>query len=180
MSTENLKQNIPSKKIFLIGFMGCGKSKLGKAVATKLELPFLDLDDLVEIKSLMSIPELFAAFGEQGFREREKKTLQEATIANDAIIATGGGAPCFFDNMEWMNKNGITVFIDTPVQILADRLINARVERPLVKGKSFEELIDFIETKLVERRPFYNQAQVILKGVDLTAEDLIEALGNQV
>jgi shikimate kinase len=126
----------------------------------------------------MSIPELFAAFGEQGFRELENQTLQEAAIANDAIIATGGGAPCFFDNMEWMNKNGITVFIDTPVKVLADRLINARVERPLVKGKSYEELIAFIETKLEERRPFYNQAQIILKGVDLSADDLIEALGS--
>nr|WP_294894634.1 shikimate kinase [uncultured Pedobacter sp.] len=178
MSAEIVNSNILSKKIFLIGFMGCGKSKLGKAVANKLELPFLDLDDLVETKNQMSIPELFAAFGEQGFREREKQTLQEAAIANDAIIATGGGAPCFFDNMEWMNKNGITVFIDTPVKVLADRLINARVERPLVKGKSYEELIAFIETKLEERRPFYNQAQIILKGVDLSADDLIEALGS--
>lgn len=176
MLADLKSDKIPSKKIFLIGFMGCGKSKLGKSVAAKLELPFLDLDDLVEAKNQMSIPELFAAFGEQGFREREKQTLQEAAIANDAIIATGGGAPCFFDNMEWMNNNGITVFIDTPVKVLADRLINARVERPLVKGKSYEELIDFIETKLVERRPFYSQAKLVLKGVDLNANDLIEAL----
>ena len=176
--TESSTQNIPSNKIFLIGFMGCGKSKLGKALANKLERLFLDLDDLVEAKNQMSIPEIFAAFGEQGFREREKQTLQEAAIANDAIIATGGGAPCFFDNMEWMNKNGITVFIDTPVKVLADRLINARVERPLLKGKSYEELIAFIEEKLEERRPFYNQAQIILKGVDLSAENLVEALAN--
>lgn len=176
MSTENLKQNFPAKKVFLIGFMGCGKSKIGKALATKLDLPFLDLDDLVEAKNQMSIPELFAAFGEQGFRELEKQTLQEAAIANDAIIATGGGAPCFFDNMEWMNKNGITVFIDTPVKVLADRLINARVERPLLKGKSYEELMVFIDAKLEERRPFYNQAQIILKGVDLNADELIEVL----
>ncbi|HEX7366850.1 MAG TPA: shikimate kinase [Pelobium sp.] len=176
MSAETLQSNIPNKKIFLIGFMGCGKSKLGKAVASKLQLPFLDLDDLVEAKNQMSIPEMFSAFGEQGFRELEKQTLQEAAIANDAIIATGGGAPCFFDNMEWMNNNGLTIFIDTPVKVLADRLINARVERPLVKGKSYEELVDFIEMKLQERRPFYKQAQIILKGVDLSADDLIEAL----
>ncbi len=176
MSAENPNHNISAKKIFLIGFMGCGKSKLGKAVANKLELPFLDLDDLIEAKNQMSIPELFAAFGEDGFREREKQTLQEGAIASNALIATGGGAPCFFDNMEWMNKNGVTVFIDTPVKVLADRLINARVERPLVKGKSYEELIGFIEAKLEERRPFYSQAQVILKGVDLNADDLIEGL----
>ncbi|MFC5282305.1 shikimate kinase [Pedobacter alpinus] len=176
MSTALENNTILSKKIFLIGFMGCGKSKLGKSIASKLDLPFLDLDDLVEAKNQMSIPELFAAFGENGFREREKQTLQEAAIANDAIIATGGGAPCFFDNMEWMNNNGITVFIDTPIKVLADRLINARVERPLIKGKSFDELLTFIEAKLTERRPFYNQAKIMLRGVDLSADDLIEAL----
>lgn len=175
MSTAFPENNNP-QKIFLIGFMGCGKSKLGKSVASKLDLPFLDLDDLVETKNQMTIPEIFAAFGENGFREREKQTLQEAAIANNAIIATGGGAPCFFDNMEWMNKNGITVFIDSPVKVLADRLINARVERPLVKGKSYEELIAFIEAKLLERRPFYSQAKIVLKGLDLSADDLIEAL----
>jgi shikimate kinase len=165
-----------NKKIFLIGFMGCGKSKLGKSLAAKTERPFLDLDDLVEIKYEMSIPELFAAFGESGFRERERDVLQFAAIDNQAIIATGGGAPCFFDNMEWMNNNGLTVFIDTPVKVLADRLINARVERPLVKGKNFAELIEFIDSKLKERRPFYEQAQLILRGVNLTAEMLLKEI----
>jgi shikimate kinase len=165
-----------SNKIFLIGFMGCGKSKLGKSVASKLDLPFIDLDDMVEAQTQQSIPELFASLGEQGFREKEKETLQNSAIASNAIIATGGGAPCFFDNMEWMNNNGITVFIDTPVKVIADRLINARVERPLVKGKSFEELIEFIGSKLQERRPFYSQAKITLTGVDLSPDDLIESL----
>lgn len=167
-----------NQRIFLIGFMGCGKSKLGKSAANKLNRPFIDLDDLVEITYQMTIPQLFAAFGEQGFREREKSVLQNATLAQDAIIATGGGAPCFFDNMEWMNQNGITVFIDSPVKVLADRLINARVERPLVKGKSMEELIQFIDDKLKERRPFYEQAKITLKGVDLNVDLLLEAIAN--
>ena len=163
-------------KIFLIGFMGCGKSKLGKGLSIKINKPFIDLDDMIEAKYQMSIPELFATYGENGFREREKEVLQNSAIANDAIVATGGGAPCFFDNMEWMNKNGLTVFIDSPVKVLADRLINARVERPLVKGKSHEELMEFIDLKLIERRPFYKQAHVILKGVDLNTEILLEAI----
>lgn len=158
--------------------MGCGKSKLGKSVSSKLNRPFIDLDDLVEITHQMSIPQLFAAFGEEGFRERERNVLQNAALAEDAIIATGGGTPCFYDNMEWMNQNGITVFIDSPVKVLADRLINARVERPLIKGKSMEELIQFIEEKLKERRPFYEQAKIILKGVDLNVEVLLEAIDN--
>lgn len=174
--SKNQTNNLPSKKIFLIGFMGCGKSKLGKALANKLEVPFLDLDTLVETINQQSIPQLFENLGEKGFRLKEKEALQQSAMDNNAIIATGGGAPCYFDNMEWMNNNGITVFIDTPVKVLADRLINARVERPLVKGKSLPELIEFIEAKLIERRPFYEQAHVVIKGVDLNADMLIEAL----
>ena len=173
---SNPLESIPNKKIFLIGFMGCGKSKLGKALANKLEVPFLDLDTLVETINQQSIPQLFENLGEEGFRLKEKEALQQSAMDNNAIVATGGGAPCYFDNMNWMNKNGITVFIDTPVKVLADRLINARVERPLVKGKSIPELIEFIEAKLIERRPFYEQAQVIIKGVDLNAEQLIDAI----
>jgi shikimate kinase len=167
------------KKIFLVGFMGCGKSKMGKALATKLNKTFIDLDDLIVLKNQMSIPELFANFGENGFREKEKEVLQQSAFADDVVIATGGGAPCFFDNMDWMNENGLTVFIDTPIKVLADRLINARVERPLVKGKNYEELIDFITMKLVERKPFYNKAQVILKGVDLNVDTILEAIENK-
>ncbi|MDA9555532.1 shikimate kinase [Pelobium sp.] len=163
-------------KIFLIGFMGCGKSKLGKGFASKFDKPFIDLDDMVELTYQMTIPDIFAAFGEHGFREKERDVLQSAAMDDDAIIATGGGAPCFFDNMEWMNKNGLTVFIDSPVKVLADRLINARVERPLVKGKNMEQLMEFIEMKLQERRPFYKQAQIVMKGVDLNADMLMEAI----
>nr|MBC7612032.1 shikimate kinase [Pseudopedobacter sp.] len=167
---------ISNQRIFLIGFMGCGKSKLGKSVAYKFNRPFIDLDELIELQNQMPIPQLFAAVGEQGFREKERDVLQNAAFAKDVIIATGGGAPCFFDNMEWMNDNGITVFIDSPIKVLADRLINARVERPLVKGKSYEELIEYIEAKLIERRPFYEQARIKLKELDLNADILMLAL----
>ncbi len=156
--------------------MGCGKSKLGKSVAHKFNRSFIDLDELIELKNQMTIPQLFSAVGEQGFREKERDVLQNAAFAKEVIIATGGGAPCFFDNMEWMNDNGITVFIDSPVKVLANRLINARVERPLIKGKSYEDLVEYIKAKLIERRPFYEQAQIILKGIDLNADILIQAL----
>ena len=91
--------------------MGCGKSKLGKALANKLEVPFLDLDTLVETINQQSIPQLFENLGEEGFRLKEKEALQQSAMDNNAIVATGGGAPCYFDNMNWMNKNGITVFL---------------------------------------------------------------------
>jgi len=166
------------KKIFLVGFMGCGKSKMGKVLASKLNKTFIDLDELVALRNQMSISELFINFGENGFREKEKEVLQQSAFADDAVIATGGGTSCFFDNMDWMNQNGLTIFIDTPVKVLADRLVNARVERPLLKGKSYEELVNFIEMKLVERRPFYSRAQVVLKGVDLDVETIIKAIDN--
>lgn len=163
-------------KIFLIGYMGCGKSRMGKNLAAKLKRPLIDLDDLIAHTQNATIPEIFVAKGENGFREIERDTLQKSAIANDAIISTGGGAPCFFDNIDWMNKNGITIFLDTPVKVLANRLINAKTERPLIKGKSYEELLAFIDEKLKERRPFYEKAQIKLKGVDLVADDVINAL----
>ncbi len=167
---------ITPRKIFLIGFMGCGKSKLGKSAAVKYNYTFVDMDDVIASAYKLTIPEIFEQFGENGFREREREVLQNHHFEKDTIIATGGGAPCFFNNMEWMNQNGITVFIDSPVKVLADRLMNARVERPLIKGKSMEELLNFIEMKLKERRPFYEQAQIILKGIDLTSELLFDAV----
>jgi shikimate kinase len=163
-------------KIFLVGFMGSGKTRLGKNLSNALERNFIDLDVLIEHTQHISIPEIFAAKGEQGFREIEKNTLQHSAFAEDSIISTGGGAPCFFDNMDWMNKNGITIFIDPPIKVLADRLINAKTERPLIKGKSLDELVIFIEEKLKERRPFYEKATLSLTSVSLTPEIVIQAL----
>ena len=163
-------------KVFLVGFMGCGKSTKAKQLANRLNCPVIDLDAVIVAQQGKTIAEYFAENGEAAFRKLESDTLKGYDYPETCVVATGGGLPCFFDNMDWMNKNGITVFIDTPVKVLADRLINARVERPLVKGKSIPELIEFIEAKLIERRPFYEQAQVIIKGVDLNAEQLIDAI----
>ncbi|WP_304065689.1 shikimate kinase [Pedobacter glucosidilyticus] len=163
-------------KIFLIGFMGCGKSRMGKNLSSKINRPFIDLDTLIESTQHKTVPEIFTELGENGFREIERDLLQNSAIADDAIISTGGGAPCFFDNMDWMNANGLTIFIDPPVKVLADRLINAKTERPLIKGKSFDELVLFVEDKLKERRPFYEKAQISLHGVSLTPEILLEEL----
>lgn len=170
-------------KLFLIGFMGCGKSRMGKELSAKLNRPLIDLDTLIEHTQHASIPELFAKYSEHKFREIERDTLQNSAIADDAIVSTGGGAPCFFDNMEWMNHHGLTIFLDPPIKVLADRLIHAKTERPLIKGKSFDELILFIEEKLNERRPFYEQAKINLKDISLTPEKIlteIEARGFEI
>jgi shikimate kinase len=162
--------------IFLIGFMGCGKTRLGKKMANKFNRPFIDLDTLIEEQSGQTIPQIFAQYGETHFREIEKQTLQNTVFPENAIISTGGGAPCFFDNINWMNANGLTIFLDTPIPILASRLMNAKTERPLILGKTHEELIDFIAVKLQERRPFYQQAKVVLAQADVSPEMVADAI----
>jgi shikimate kinase len=164
--------------IFLIGFMGCGKTRLGKKMANKFNLPFIDLDTLIEEQSGQTIPEIFSQYGETGFREIEKKTLQNTSFPANSIISTGGGAPCFYDNMNWMNTHGLAVFLDTPIPVLASRLMVAKTERPLITGKSHQELMDFITTKLQDRRPFYQQAKVVLTQTDVTPEMVVEALNS--
>lgn len=157
-------------KIFLIGFMGCGKTTMGRKLASYLEYDFIDLDKLIESKTGMSIPEYFALYGEEGFRTFERNTLQKEPFAEKTIISTGGGAPSSFDNMDWMNANGITVYMSLSPQVLAHRLENAKTERPLIKGLKGEDLINFVTLKLSERDKDYGKAQHIISAADLTAE----------
>ena len=164
--------------IFFIGFMGCGKTRLGKKIANKYNRPFIDMDALIEEQTGQTISQLFVQFGEAGFREIESQTLQNSNFPTNAIVSTGGGAPCFYDNINWMNAHGLTMFLDTPTPILASRLMNAKTERPLITGKSHEELMDFITTKLQERKPFYQQAKIVLTQADISPEMVVEAIVN--
>ncbi len=162
--------------IFLIGFMGCGKSTLGRKLAAKTGYDFIDLDKMIEGNSGLSIPQFFAHYGEQAFRELERDSLQKIDFRDKTIIATGGGAPCFFDNMAWMNQHGQTVYIKLTPQTLADRLKHGKAERPLISKLNEKELLEFIAEKIKEREPFYLQAQTIANGINLSAESLIEDL----
>jgi len=164
-------------RIFLIGFMGCGKSTMGRALASELNLTFIDLDSFLEEKYFKTIPQIFAEEGEDAFRRKERKVLEEVCGFDDVILATGGGAPCFFDNMELMNESGFCVFLDVDIHSLVNRLIHAKTERPLIKGKSPEELHGFIEGLLAKRRPFYDKARYILKGSEITSAQVVELLG---
>lgn len=157
-------------KIFLIGFMGCGKSTLGKKLAAKLGYTLVDLDHEIEVITKSTVGEYFAAHGEEVFRKLESHTLQNHDYPANCVIATGGGTPCYFDNMDWMNEHGITVYIQmTPIS-LAKRLENGRAKRPLLKDLSAEGVVHFIEGKLKERETFYKRAALKLSGVNLTAE----------
>ncbi len=164
--------------IFFIGFMGCGKTRLGKKLANKTSRPFVDLDQLIEETQAKTISQIFEQIGEVGFRELEMQTLQNTPFAPNTIVSTGGGAPCFYNNVEWMNAQGITFFIDTPIPILASRLIQAKTPRPLIVDKSYEQLLQFIESKLLERRPFYKQAKLTLNQADVSPEMVIELINN--
>jgi len=166
-----------SKKIYLIGFMGSGKSTLGKKLARQLEMSFLDLDHFIEEHENKTIQEIFDQHGEDYFREVEQKALQKIAEKKDNfVVALGGGTPCFYDNMNVVNQSGISIYLKYNSGILAARLMNAKAERPLIKNKSKEELLSFIDDKLADREQFYNQSQFVLEGNNLKAEDVLSLL----
>lgn len=159
-------------RVFLIGFMGCGKSTTGRKLAKRLGFDFVDLDHEVELQTGSTIANYFALHGEDAFRKLESETLKEFGYGENCVVATGGGAPCYFDNMDWMNANGLTIYIDMPAQALAQRLEKGKAKRPLLKDLSEVQLIAFIESKLAERELFYRRASMIVNGVSLSADSL--------
>jgi shikimate kinase len=163
-------------RIFLVGFMGCGKTTLGSKLANMLQYDFIDLDKLIEERTGKTIAEYFKLFGETAFRAFERDALQSSTFPDKVVISTGGGAPCFFDNMDWMNQHGITIYISMSPKALANRLKHSKGERPLIAGQTEEELISFIAHKLEEREFFYRKAKYILSGVDLAADKIVQLL----
>lgn len=163
-------------KIFLIGFMGSGKTTLGRKLASKMGYEFIDLDHKLEQQVELSIAEYFSFFGEDAFRKLESTVLKKTPYPENVIISTGGGLPCYFDNMDWMKANGKVVYIKLSPKTLADRLESGKEERPLLQDKHGDDLIAFIEQKLIEREPFYSQANIIADGLSLTAEKLEQIL----
>jgi len=151
-------------KIFLIGMMGSGKSFWTKKLSKKLKVGGYDLDFLIESHEEKTIPEIFAEDGEEYFRKAESKILKWFGEKKAFVLATGGGTPCFHDNMNWMNKNGITIWIDEPIEVLAKRLEPEKAHRPLIRELSDAELKTFLANKLAERTPFYQQATYHLQG----------------
>lgn len=161
--------------IFLIGYMGCGKSTKAKQLGQRLACPVIDLDAEIVNKSGKTIAEFFEAFGENGFRSYESEMLKNFDYPQKCVVATGGGLPCFFDNMDWMNEHGETIYLKMEPSALVSRLHN-RQKRPLIKDLDDDQLLEFIKEKLQEREPFYNQAKIIIDAFDLDAEKLEEAL----
>ena len=163
-------------RIFLIGFMGSGKSTLGAQLARRLDYQFMDMDQLIEETAELSIPEIFQDHGEVVFRKWEHDILLELCSRDKLVISTGGGAPCHSQNMDLMNANGCTIYLNLTPLALQNRLIQSRTERPLIKGKTDAELFDFITTLLEKREKFYKQASHIVDGLSLRSEDLATML----
>ncbi|HKI87786.1 MAG TPA: shikimate kinase [Draconibacterium sp.] len=163
-------------RIYLIGYMGCGKSTLGRRLSKHAGLQFIDMDNYIEERNYKTIPQIFAEEGEAEFRKKERKALEELAEFTDIVIATGGGAPCFFDNIDVMNRTGKTIYLNIDPGILADRLMNSKTERPLIKGKSREELVAFIDETLRRRNGFYKQAHYQITQPDISLSKLMKML----
>ena len=159
---RGLKEGIRSMLLFLIGYMGCGKSSIGRPLAKRLGLKFVDMDAEIERRCGVSVQQFFADRGEEAFRRLERELLRELTSAEDTVVATGGGVPCFFDNMELMNGAGVTVYFKLAPEKLAARLEHGKAKRPLLRGKSQRELVEYIRENLERREPFYSRARLIV------------------
>ncbi len=146
-------------RIFLIGYMGAGKTTVGKALSKELGITFYDLDWYIESRRRKTVPQIFAEQGEEGFRNIERNMLHEVAEFENVVISCGGGTPCFFDNMDYMNQQGQVVFLRCEPEVLRKHLMMGKTERPLLKGKSPEELIAFIKEQLEKRETYYNKAQ---------------------
>ena len=175
------------RNIFLIGYMGTGKTTIGKQIAQSLGWEFVDMDLFIENRYRKAISTLFAEKGEDFFRKIEHTILQEVAQFENTVIATGGGTPCFFDNMDRMNQAGITVYLKLPVSELVRRLRTCKQDRPLLKDKNGGELTNYIAGHLEDRETWYNRAAIVFsaeqmhtrQGIVTIAETLIKQINEK-
>lgn len=160
-------------RIILIGYMGAGKTTVGKALAKELGIIFYDLDWYIESRMRKSVSQIFAERGEEGFRKIEHNMLHEVAEFEDVIISCGGGTPCFFDNMDYLNQQGQVVYLKADPEVLYKHLLMGKGERPLLKNKTPEELITFIREQLEKREPYYTKAHYT---VDVSLMDNYEKI----
>lgn len=172
------------KRIFLIGYMGAGKTTLGRSLAQEMGLEFIDLDNFIESRQHKTVKEIFAEVGEQGFRRLERAALEEVSQFENVVISLGGGTPCFFDNMEVVNRSGVSVYLKPSEEVLLMRLIKGKHKRPLLADKSDDEILQVIREQLAWREPYYLKANIVFEASHLenkadigqSAQRLIEQL----
>jgi len=159
--------------VYIIGFMGSGKSTAGKKLAAALGWKFIDLDKEIEDTYGKNIPDIFASEGEAKFRQLEAEALNRLKAGMNTIISTGGGTPCHGSNLELMKATGITVYLKMTPNQLTNRLLGSTEDRPLLKDIPDEKLPVFIAAKLAEREKWYDQAQIIVEGLNLDINSLL-------
>jgi shikimate kinase len=162
-----------ASKIYLIGMPASGKSTLGKQLAQELGYTFIDLDESIVKAEQRSISDIFSWKGESYFRIVEQQVLHKTMYLKKAVIATGGGVPCFYDNISWINSNGLSIFLDVPVELLAERILFQQNVRPLFREQNREALITQLKEKLAIRYSFYQQAHICVKASSLNVKQLI-------
>ena len=167
-------------KIFLIGYMGAGKTTVGKRLAKELNLSFIDLDCFIENRYQQTVNQLFKERGEEAFRIIEQKLLHEVSLFEDTLVSTGGGAPCFFDNIMFMNSIGTTIYLKVSAKELANRLDPCKYTRPLLKDKTKEELTLFVEENLDKREAYYMQASIVFEAERLLDNTDIDNISKEI
>lgn len=161
-------------RIFLIGYMGSGKTTVGRKVANKLNMGFVDMDAMIESKLRKTVADIFAELGEEKFRALERECLLEVADYDDVVISTGGGSPCFFDNMEVMNRAGETIYLSLTPTELSKRLRHTAIrKRPILADRQGDDLETFIAANLEKREPFYNRAAWKVNGADKDVDQQI-------
>jgi shikimate kinase len=164
------------KLVYIIGFMGSGKSTAGKRLASALEWSFIDLDRKIEDAAGKSIPQIFSQDGEEAFRKTESDVLKNIRPQSGTIVSTGGGTPCHGENMDYMVRNGLTVYLKMTPGQLAHRLMESTTVRPLIKNISDDDLPGYIEKVLAVREKWYNRAEIIIEGINLDINRLLSLI----
>ena len=172
------------KRIVLIGYMGSGKTTVGKALAKEIGLPFYDLDWYIESRMRKKVSQIFAERGEEGFRQIERNMLHEVAEFENVVVSCGGGTPCFFDNMDYLNQQAQVAYLRCEPEVLRQHLLMGKGDRPLLKGKTPEELISYISEQVTYREQFYTKARYTLdvslmdnyEKIKITIEKLKELL----
>ena len=165
-------------RIFLIGYMLSGKSTVGKKISKSLGLEFIDTDKYITHKYNTTIDEIFSTKGEEYFREIETQTLLELIQKDNVLISTGGGMPCFNNNISLINQNGISVYLKCSPLTILQRLQTSKTSRPILNTKSTDELFDYVHKNIAEREEYYNQANLIIKGESPNLKELISQIQN--
>jgi shikimate kinase len=150
------------RRIIIVGYMGSGKTTVGKALSKEVDIPFYDLDWYIESRMHKTVKQIFDERGEEGFRRIEHNMLHEAAEFENVILSCGGGTPCFFDNMDYMNQQGDTIYLKATPEVLHEHLKMGKTVRPLLLDKTTEEVHEFIEEQLKIREPFYTKAKYTL------------------